>query len=215
MSSRTLAIKGDRLKRLRIQQGWSVEELATKAVCSVKTIQSAENSKKMYMSTITKIANALNIKAYVLLAEVNLADPPPPPEWKEIIESKERMFGFFILVNIDFKEVDESVQVPEIVNGVVEAASPQKDVYVVAVRSGSLIVCFAMVKSDVERVVGAFCAYKLDGLAVVALLCPDSLRGQLTERFRGAEKFAQVQFMKPGTDLTAADMTKMIGGSDF
>lgn len=59
MREGTVDPRGDEIRRLRIEHGWSQEELAIKVGCRKRTIENAESGKPLYASTIGAIAAAL------------------------------------------------------------------------------------------------------------------------------------------------------------
>ena len=60
--TRTVRPDTEAIKRLRLGKGWRAEDLATKAICSVKTIENVERGANVYLSTLAKIAKALGVE---------------------------------------------------------------------------------------------------------------------------------------------------------
>src|SRR5262245_33901665 len=63
------------IKTLRTKKGWSQEQLADKAGCGKRTVESLESGKCCYLFTLTNIADALAVAVPTLLPETAPAKP--------------------------------------------------------------------------------------------------------------------------------------------
>ncbi len=87
-TKRTVRPDAEAVKRLRLAKGWRVEDLATKAICSVKTIENIERGTSVYVTTLAKIAKALGVDFVTLVqggkplperTDLALVDQPTAP----------------------------------------------------------------------------------------------------------------------------------------
>lgn len=67
-NGRTVHPNAPVIKRLRIEKGWRVEDLAKHAKCSVKTIENAERGANVYFFTLAKLAKELGVEYVALVA---------------------------------------------------------------------------------------------------------------------------------------------------
>jgi transcriptional regulator with XRE-family HTH domain len=74
---RTVTPDGGAIQRLRIEKGWRLEDLAEKANCSLKTVESVERGAKVYPYTLSRLAGALGVEVSTLVAG---SAPPEAPE---------------------------------------------------------------------------------------------------------------------------------------
>ena len=100
---RTVRPDAEAIKRLRVAKGWSVEVLADKAICSPKTLQNIENGKRVYLSTLSKIAAKLALNVEVMTLVEGGKPPPEPPKPPSCVQ-------FQLVVSIPFDQFDESEQ---------------------------------------------------------------------------------------------------------
>jgi predicted transcriptional regulator len=61
LKNRTVRPDGDKIKRLRLDKLWRVEDLAKHAKCSVKTVENVERGANVYMFTLAKFATAFRL----------------------------------------------------------------------------------------------------------------------------------------------------------
>ena len=140
--SRTVTPSVATIRRLRLERGWRVEDLARKAKCSVKTIENVERGQNVYVFTLTKLADALGV-SYVTLVAGN--EPPPLPP---TLTSRSR-FEVEIKVAVpyeNFDECDQLVGFVELLKRLLERAG---DVQVKAVREGSVVIVLEVNDDDI------------------------------------------------------------------
>jgi transcriptional regulator with XRE-family HTH domain len=137
---RTVKIDGEKLKRLRAAKGWSVEDLADKAECTIRTIGTAEKGGPSYLHTVNAIAAALGIQCSELMAD----NPAPEPE------RQEPRFEVEFKVSIPYEKF-ESKQLATLIDllqrllgGDMEPGIP---------KGGSTIIPVMMTKEQVEKLV--------------------------------------------------------------
>src|SRR5437867_4425253 len=76
-TKRTVRPDADAIQRLRLAKGWRVEDLATKAICSVKTVANVERgTNNVYVCTLAKLAKGLGVE---IMALVQGDKPPQEP----------------------------------------------------------------------------------------------------------------------------------------
>jgi predicted transcriptional regulator len=61
LKNRTVRPDGEKIKRLRLDKLWRVEDLAKHAKCSVKTVENVERGANVYMFTLAKFATAFRL----------------------------------------------------------------------------------------------------------------------------------------------------------
>ena len=69
---RGVTVAGKAIRALRKTRGWTQEVLAVRSGCDVKTIRAAEKSKRIYVSTLERIADALGVDCHEVVAAVDL-----------------------------------------------------------------------------------------------------------------------------------------------
>jgi transcriptional regulator with XRE-family HTH domain len=157
---RTVRPDAEAIKRLRVAKGWSVEVLADKAICSPKTLQNIENGKRVYLSTLSKIAAppALNVEVMTL---VEGGKPPPePPRPQPLIQMQ------FVL-SIPFDQFDESAQLGGFIDFLKKFMKGGGDVNVLGVTPGSTLITVAVSIEDMLALSSAFKVGKLAEMQVV------------------------------------------------
>lgn len=91
----------DRIESTRISRGLSLEQVASKAVVSTRTLDSLMAGGRGAISTFAKIAKALEVPIESILE--GYEDPEPP---------KERLWTVTITVSTPFKDFDETRDLP-------------------------------------------------------------------------------------------------------
>jgi transcriptional regulator with XRE-family HTH domain len=151
--SRTVRPDAEAIKRLRIEKGWTVEKLADKAICSVKTLENIEKGSSVYLSTLSKIATALGVEYKTLLPG---AEPPPePPRPEPRVEVQ-------VVMSIPFDQFDESEQLSGFIEFLKQYTKGGGNINVVGVAPGSTIITLEMSMQDM---LALFAAYKEGKLA--------------------------------------------------
>ena len=162
--SRYYRVRGDRLKALRIDKGWSIEELAARAICSVRTIQSAEKSSRTVLATIAKLAKALAVEVRELMAD-------PPPAFQEVPERATGRIEVHINLNISFENFDETEPLILFIEELSRQAATKGAIVVNGVASGSVAIILSMDREDATSLILRFSEGKLDDrIAEIRLL---------------------------------------------
>jgi hypothetical protein len=162
---RTVRPDSEAIKRLRVAKGWSVEVLADKAICSPKTVQNIETGKRVYLSTLSKIAAppALNVEVMTLVEGGKPPpEPPKPPKSPPCVQ-------FQLVVSIPFDQFDESEQLGGFIEFLKKFMRGGGDIDVVGVTPGSTIITVAASIDDMLALYSALQAGKLAEVQVVEL----------------------------------------------
>jgi len=150
--NRTVRPDGEAIKRLRLEKGWRVEDLATKAICSVKTVENIERGANVYVFTLAKIAKALGVEFMTL---VQGGKPPPePPKPESCVQVK-------VEVSIPFDQFDESEQLDGLITVLKGLLSGGGNIRVVGVAPGSTIITLEMTVRDMLALHSAYDEGKL------------------------------------------------------
>ena len=153
--SRTVRPDAEAIKRLRLAKGWSVEVLADKAICSVKTLRNIEKGESVYLSTLSKIATALCVDFATLMPGGKPPSDPPPlaPESRLQVQ---------ITVSIPFAQFDESKQLCGLIDSLRQLmVGGGGDIRVLNVGSGSTVITLEMTRQDVRALQSAYSEGKL------------------------------------------------------
>jgi transcriptional regulator with XRE-family HTH domain len=149
--SRTLPVRGETLKNLRVKKGWPVRELAKKAGCSKETIENAERGRPVYLATLAKIARALDVAVDALLADSS--DLPTPATTNP---SPVRRIAFDITLRFEMADFDESNQFGSLMMQLVRRAATQSLIDINSITDGSVIIRGEMDEEDYARLLAAF-----------------------------------------------------------
>ncbi len=157
-TKRTVSPDAEAIKRLRLAKGWRVEDLATKAICSVKTVENVERGASVYVSTLAKVAKGLGVEFMTLLQ----GDKPPqePPKPQPHVQMQ------FVL-SIPFDQFDESAQLGGFIDFLKKFMKGGGNVNVLGVTPGSTIITVAVSMEDMLALASAFKAGKLAEMHVV------------------------------------------------
>lgn len=153
-SKRSIRADGEEIKRLRIAKGWRVEDLATKAICSVKTTASIERgAKNVYINTLAKIAKALGVEPAALVAGGKPPQEPPKPQNCVQVQ---------LLFSFPFDQLDECEQLGELIEFLKKfLRGGGGDFNVVGVTPGSTIITLEMSFEDMMALHAAYQQGKL------------------------------------------------------
>jgi transcriptional regulator with XRE-family HTH domain len=143
--SRTVRPDAEAIKRLRLEKGWSVEKLADKAICSIKTVENVEKGSSVYLSTLSKIATALEVEYKTLLPGGE--SPAEPP-------AAERRFEVQIKLSVPFGDFDETelVGLVQMLRRLLKGG----DIDVAGIEEGSVIVTLRLTEEEMKRLVSTF-----------------------------------------------------------
>ncbi len=160
-TARTVKPAGETIQRLRLQKGWSVEEMAAKAGCTPVTVQKIEASKDCFLFTITCFSKAFGLPDNSLL----LADPvgvPRPASSSTRVQLRIRLAIPF--TNFDFTE-----QLVRLINLLIRLIDPQCEIEIVGVAAGSVVITLEMDAEDAKKTVSAFGSGELEPLHIAAM----------------------------------------------
>ena len=151
-TNRTVRPDAEAIKRLRLEKGWRVEDLAKKAICSVRTLDNIEKGASVYMNTLSKIANALDVEYKTLLPGGEPPAEPPRPEPRVQVQ---------ITFAIPFAQFDESKQLGGLIEFLKKFMKGGGDVDVLGVEPGSTIITLEMNVEDMNALLSAYKKGKL------------------------------------------------------
>jgi transcriptional regulator with XRE-family HTH domain len=153
VSKRTVRPDGDEIKRLRIAKAWRVEDLATKAICSVKTVENIERGANVYVATLARIAEKLGVEPASLIAGGKPPSEPPKPQ---------NCVKVHFELSIPFDLFDESEQLIEFIEFLKKfLRGGGGDFNVVTVTPGSTIITLEMSFEDMTALHAAYVQGKL------------------------------------------------------
>ncbi len=153
--NRTVRPDAEEIRRLRLEKGWRVEDLAKHAKCSVKTVENVERGANVYMFTLAKLAKELGVE-YVALVEGG-KPPPEPPKPDPRVQVQ-------VVFSIPFDQFDESEQLTGFMEFLKQFMKGGGNVNVVGVAPGSTIVTLEM---SVQDMLALFAAYSEGKLAEI------------------------------------------------
>ena len=133
-TKRTVSPDAEAIKRLRRAKGWRVEDLATKAICSVKTVENVERGAHVYVSTLAKVAKGLGVEFMTLVQ-----GDKPPQEPQEPPKPQPHVRMVFEL-SIPFDQFDESEQLGGFIDFLKKFMKGGGDINVLGVTPGSTII---------------------------------------------------------------------------
>jgi transcriptional regulator with XRE-family HTH domain len=152
-SNRTVRPDAEAIKRLRLEKGWRVEDLAKNAKCSVKTVENVERGANVYRFTLAKFAKELGVEYVALVAGGK--PPPMPPRPNPNVQVQ-------IVLSIPFDQFDESEQLGGFIEFLKQFMQGGGNINVVGVTPGSTIITLEM---SFEDMVALFAAYSKGKLA--------------------------------------------------
>jgi transcriptional regulator with XRE-family HTH domain len=161
-SGRTVKPAGDTIRRLRLEKGWDVSEMATRAGCTVKTVESVEASSPCFLFTLTGFSKAFGLPDNSQL----LAEPasPPKPAVRQGSRIQLKMRFKFPYTDFDFTD-----QLVKIIRFLIRLIDPDGDIEVVGVAPGSVIVTLEMEVQDAHKLVSALGVGELDCLDISSI----------------------------------------------
>ncbi len=167
--NRSVKPDGDTIKRLRIEKGWRVEDLARKARSSVKTVENVERGANVYLFTLAKFATALGVE-YITLVSGSKPAPEPPKHGPTV--------KVHIVLSIPFDQFEESEKLSGFIELLKRVIQARDHINVLAVTDGSTVITIEMSKEDMLKLFSAYSEGKLK-----EMLC-DELRLSGRSRFR-------------------------------
>ncbi len=157
---RTVRPDGEAIKRLRLEKGWRVEDLATKAICSVKTVENVELGANVYVFTLAKLAKELGVEFMTLVQ-----GGKPPPE----VPTPRPCIQVQFVLSIPFDQFDESEQLGGFLDFVKQFMRGFGEMKVVGVTPGSTIITALVNVEDMRALSSAYSEGKLAEVLCVEL----------------------------------------------
>jgi len=149
---KSLPAKQGVIKQLRERKGWGQEFLATKAVISAKTLSSVEQGRPAQLSTLRKIAMALDVEPSVIIEGL---DKSPGPVSKSRVHP---MIDAIIGLLKDFAEFDETQDLLVILKYIAAKIRLQGELGAENVTDGSVRIHLHFSdEADVRSLVQEFC----------------------------------------------------------
>jgi transcriptional regulator with XRE-family HTH domain len=159
LKKRTVCPDGEAIKRLRLEKGWRVEDLATKAICSVKTVENVERGANVYVFTLAKLAKGLGVDFMTLVQGGKPAPEPPKPQ---------RCIHIELVVRVPFDQFDESEQLGGFIEFLKQFMKDGGNINVVGVAPGSTVIT---VEVSIDDILALSCALSMGLLA--KMLCDE------------------------------------------
>ncbi len=147
MAGRSVQPDSERIRSLRIERGWRIEDLARKAGYSLRSIQNAEAGKRIDLTTLTVIAEALGVQPKELLKT-------------EVREEKRDM-----VVVLSGDDKDKAATLAELLRLMLQAKG---EITVKLVMEGSVIVTLEMNEADLLQMIELIPAFKEHARAAIA-----------------------------------------------
>lgn len=144
--TRTVRPDGKKIRELRTQRGWRVEDLAKHAKRSVKTINNMERGERVYYFTLSKCAEALGVPFDELIAE---GQPNAGAEIGVIFGAPRAKVQ--VTISIDLGEFDETKPFIALIAAIKQLVSPDDDIDVLGVNDGSVRVILVMTEAAAKK----------------------------------------------------------------
>jgi transcriptional regulator with XRE-family HTH domain len=141
---RTVQADGEAVKRLRESKGWSMEKLATRALCAPKTIKSIECGEHVFLTSLSKVAKVLGVEPGKLLpSSANLPEPAKIPNATQIS----------FTINMHFSSLDETKWLANYLQEFFQRAGVAGEIEVLSVREGqSVVIDLASSREDAYNI---------------------------------------------------------------
>lgn len=159
---KTVRIRGDVVRALRIQEGWTAADLSDKAGCSQRTIDTMEASKNVIPNTVAKVAKALGVEIRTLI-DGPAGLPHPSPGAPAATSAEPPRIDVRIHITQLDDDKDGTKRLPGIMRDIQSAVGTQDDVHVNAIDvTNKINIHIAICPHELVRFVGFFCAGRLD-----------------------------------------------------
>jgi transcriptional regulator with XRE-family HTH domain len=136
---RTVRPDAEAIKRPRLAKGWRVEDLAAKAICSVKTVENVERGANVYVFTLAKLAKQLGVDFMTLVQGGKAPSEPRAP--RPCIQVQ-------LVLSIPFDQFDESDQLEGCVEVLTKFLRGWGEMKVVGVAPGNSTIITVLVNND-------------------------------------------------------------------
>jgi transcriptional regulator with XRE-family HTH domain len=155
---RTVAPDGDLCKRMRIDKGWDVTEMAAKVGLTKKTVESIEAGNRCFVFTLKAFSDAFGLPDIKPLLKDPNAVPPR-------ITGADRV-QFKIRLSFPFADRDFTSWLIWFINKLIKLIDPKGEFEVLAVAPGSTIITIEMTADDAGKAVSSFAAGELNDLHI-------------------------------------------------
>lgn len=125
-----------KLENLRIARGWSREQLASKAILSTRTLDSIMAGKCAVLSTLSKLAKALETPVEAIVDGFQEPEKPAGRCWK-----------ITITLSAPYDEVDETKELPEFITKLLSRVGGDQ-VFMPEVSVGSIKITFYLTEDQ-------------------------------------------------------------------
>jgi transcriptional regulator with XRE-family HTH domain len=162
-----------RLDNLRIKRGWTLQQLAAKAIVSVRTLNSIRQGKSVDLTTVSKLARAFGEPLESLLVGYS----PEAP-----VETTTPRIEVQLKLSIPFEDFDEAEHLTSFIEALTKLIGAKGMVNIADVKDGSTIVTVDVEEDDMCRLIAAYLDGRLEPLDVTGILSPDIKRLPLKTR---------------------------------
>jgi transcriptional regulator with XRE-family HTH domain len=162
-----------RVQKARAEKGWSQEQLATRARCSKKTIERAEQGKPLYNRNAVAIAAALGVEVGILMPpDCSSVEPVDTSSRQGAGDTNEAQTPGSVRVEIvidqDFNTYPESEQERLLRKVKLALLMGAEEIRVVGKRPGSVRLSIELTPEQAERLLEAIGDGALDDCSVTA-----------------------------------------------
>ncbi len=176
------------IHELHEAKGWSQEMLAKKAGIDPKTLSNWMNGGDARLTNIALVAEALDVPPSRI---IHGYDPDPSPSTPYPILKKSRVQVELKLL-LDFASFEELRELDALLPRLRELTGATKEIAVIAISEGSVLVTLSMYWEDVEKLITSYMEHKLDELPIDSLRIlsahfemPDNLPRVIDSEVRG------------------------------
>ena len=138
-----------KLEKLRIARGWSREDLASEAIISTRTLDSIMAGKSAVLSTLSKLAKALETPVEAIVE--GFQEPEMP---------KERCWKVTINISAPYDTYDETKDLPEFLTKLLSRIGGDQ-VLMPEVSAGSTLISFYLTKEQYDKFIAEYRALNL------------------------------------------------------
>jgi transcriptional regulator with XRE-family HTH domain len=188
--NRTLAIRGDVVRSLRIQKKWGTTEDFAEAIRMSKDRMEAieRGGAKVFAGTLVRLAEALDVHWRELLCEPEAANHAPAPVIRKGGQAATLYIAGKTLADLTEEDIAKYLAKLRELTGI------QGEIQLISLEEGSIVFTLGLDDDDAARTVAAFCAAKLDSLDIAEMRLPGdrAIWEKLQQRYGEAERMAQM-----------------------
>lgn len=179
---RTVRIRGDVVRALRMRKGWTAEKLSSRVGCSLRTIDNVEASKNVIPKTVAEIAEALGVEIGTLI-EGPAGVPHPSQDSQADGSANRHRIDVSVNINPTPEDKDGTKRFPEIMREITSAVGTKEEVEVSGISKKDRINIHISISPDqLVQLVAVFCAGRLDFATFRSVdFRPDSFLEQLLQ----------------------------------